>query len=271
LLLAQAAASIAIAEPAEPKLLNLPEVMTSQDYPRVSIQHEEEGTVLIRLRIDESGLVTSCKIVKSSGHAALDEQTCALYRARARFEPAKDRLGRVIASNSMQKITWRLEGNSATPTPRQAWMRRTTAALSGNGRLVDCEVESVGIGAQDTDECDVLRSLVGELNADTPGTSDVALFSISEVYFYPTDPAKLTAEPKLDGATEVARQVSRLVISPEGEMIGCEAVRYSGGASPQMDVCDMMRSSRFEPAKPGSGNLVATLIMVAYRRPHRVA
>ena len=71
------------------RLLNPGELVTADDYPLVSLRKEEQGTVTVRVRIDETGTAGSCDVVKSSGHTALDEQTCSLIRARARFEPKR--------------------------------------------------------------------------------------------------------------------------------------------------------------------------------------
>ena len=41
-------------------------------YPSIAIQRRWEGTVLLRIRIDESGSVTDVEIARSSGHPVLD-------------------------------------------------------------------------------------------------------------------------------------------------------------------------------------------------------
>jgi TonB family protein len=86
----------AAAEPEEPRprLLNLEELATADDYPSAAAAGGQEGTAVIEAHVDRRGLVTSCRVTSSSGHSALDEQSCALFRARERFEPARDASGR---------------------------------------------------------------------------------------------------------------------------------------------------------------------------------
>jgi TonB family protein len=69
------AVSSAAAASRVPKLLNMGEVFTAEDYPKVAQINNQEGSVEVLLDVDRTGIVTSCKIKRSSGHASLDEQT----------------------------------------------------------------------------------------------------------------------------------------------------------------------------------------------------
>ncbi|MGI8704356.1 MAG: energy transducer TonB [Sphingomicrobium sp.] len=82
LLAAIAAATPPEDTPKRPRLLNVQELDTADDYPRISLKKEQQGTVTARVKVDPDGLVTSCKVTKSSGQSALDEQTCAVLRTR---------------------------------------------------------------------------------------------------------------------------------------------------------------------------------------------
>jgi protein TonB len=53
-------------------------------YPRPSQQRGEEGTVMLRFRMDRKGHVLSAQIDQKSGHTLLDEEVLALVR---RAEP----------------------------------------------------------------------------------------------------------------------------------------------------------------------------------------
>jgi TonB family protein len=134
LVAALASAAADSTDASEARLLNWSELVTANDYPAVALMKEQEGTVTVRLDVDRTGVVTTCKVVISAGSAALDDQTCALFRARARYIPAHDRRGRPVASTVDQRMAWRLAGQAAAPFPRQAWMVRTNLSLDAAGR-----------------------------------------------------------------------------------------------------------------------------------------
>lgn len=52
-------------------------------YPRQARLQRQEGTVLVRFRVDAEGRAVSCAIVGGSGYALLDEEACALVHRAA--------------------------------------------------------------------------------------------------------------------------------------------------------------------------------------------
>lgn len=76
------------------------------DYPAAAIRANEEGAVRFTLDISDTGAVTDCRVVESSGYSDLDSQTCSLAMQRARFQPATDKHGKPIASNFTQRTRW---------------------------------------------------------------------------------------------------------------------------------------------------------------------
>jgi len=80
----------------------------ADDYPVAARRRHEEGTVGYRIDIDATGAVAGCTIVRSSGSASLDAGTCDLFRARARFTPARDAEGRAVPDYVVGLITWRI-------------------------------------------------------------------------------------------------------------------------------------------------------------------
>ena len=71
---------------------------------------DEQGTVDVLVKVDQTGRVADCTVEASSGSAALDVQTCRLFWLRAKFAPARDKAGKAVVSAYNRKITWRLEG-----------------------------------------------------------------------------------------------------------------------------------------------------------------
>ena len=71
--------------------------LTSDDYPVESLRDDETGQVVVRLAVSESGRVTACNVVASSGHERLDQATCRAALGRARYSPAIGADGRPVA------------------------------------------------------------------------------------------------------------------------------------------------------------------------------
>ena len=241
-------------QPSEAKLLNGQGMVTADDYPIASLRGEEQGSVEVKLTVDESGLVTECTVVRSSGHRALDAQTCAIYRARAQFEPAKDEAGKPVQSEVTQKLTWKI--GDPLLMPRSEWMMRMIVGLTSNGEIISCRMESAGIGT-DASDCRApgqRRDLVGEPSG----------YAISETHFYPVDPESAPTAPELQGALLASRQVSRVTISPDGQVIACEPIAFSGAAPSHSDKCLMLTSMRFQGLPEGSSPTVGTLVHTDY-------
>lgn len=250
------------------RLLNVGEFITADDYPLASLRKEEQGDVTVRVRVDEAGTVTSCKVVKSSGHTALDEQTCALFRARATFAPQRDRSGHAISSNYTQTIHWRLAGEKSEPMPRQAWMLRTTLSLNKNGQIADCKVEATGL-ASPPPGCATLLAIARAATGAAPDGAQIQAYAISEVYFYPVPVEKAPNPPGLSDAREGGREVASLTIAPDGTVTACQGVRYTGAASPERDACRTMSLGRFIP-DASTAELHGTVVMIGYLRTQSI-
>ncbi|RHW17266.1 energy transducer TonB [Sphingomonas gilva] len=61
--------------------------VTTDDYPAEALKAKAQGGVRVRLAINAAGRVSDCTVVESSGHASLDEGTCATMSKRAAFNP----------------------------------------------------------------------------------------------------------------------------------------------------------------------------------------
>ena len=75
-------------------------------YPPIAIQRRLEGVVLLRIQISHSGRVQQVKLIKSSGHAVLDQAAIDAV-GRWHGKPAK-RWGRAIESVERLPIRFRL-------------------------------------------------------------------------------------------------------------------------------------------------------------------
>lgn len=76
-------------------------------YPRSALAQRREGTVVLRLTIDEAGAVTRVAIAQTSGHADLDEAATAAA-ARWKYSPGFEN-GRAVECELIQPIPFRLK------------------------------------------------------------------------------------------------------------------------------------------------------------------
>jgi len=261
LIVAVSAAGAASNAITEPHLLNRAETFTAEDYPRISQASNEEGTVFIEVGVNAEGFATSCKATKSSGHIALDEQTCALVRSRGRFSPATDSRGRPIEGKYINQVNWTLEGDAPQPLSRQAWTSRTTIGVGSNGQLVECSSKTIGTQALPT-ECESIRRL-SEQTASDQATTGAVVSWIMETYFYPVDSNKAPNPPAIPDAELSRQQMSRVGITPDGRVGACQGMSYSGTASPQDDACVGIGELRFTPSNDPH-DLVGTIFMRVY-------
>lgn len=82
---------------------------TPPAYPATSRRLGEEGLVVLRVELDESGSVSAARVAGSSGHARLDEAALAAVRTW-RCRPAL-RDGREVRAVALQPFKFVLEGN----------------------------------------------------------------------------------------------------------------------------------------------------------------
>jgi protein TonB len=61
---------------------------TIPEYPFVSRRLREQGTLRLKLTVDEKGLVTDAIVVNSSGFQRLDEAAVKWVKAQWRYTPA---------------------------------------------------------------------------------------------------------------------------------------------------------------------------------------
>jgi TonB family protein len=258
----------AAAEPT-PARGDLQRLFSADDYPLIALNNDEQGSVTVRIKVDRSGFVGSCKVIKSSRSQALDEQTCSVLRARARFEPATDARGRPAEGVFFQTITWKLDYGPA-PMPRHAWMTRTTLSFGQRGNIVSCNTEATGLTAPPRD-CEILEAFKAAHGQAEEASTEIAGNAITEIYFYPVDPSDAPTAPRFADAMQIARQVSRISIDRDGTVSACEIIRYSGEASPGMDACELIQSNHFDVSPEGEEPLIGTMVVTAYERTQSIA
>lgn len=79
------------------------------DYPRAASRARLEGEVLVRFTVSVRGRAEACTVLRTSGHAELDETTCRLIERRFRFRPARNAAGDPVPEPRMWEQRWWLE------------------------------------------------------------------------------------------------------------------------------------------------------------------
>jgi protein TonB len=82
--------------------------VTNADYRPRWIRENLTGSARFTLSIDANGKVTNCTITRSTGHAELDQATCQLVTKRARFDAARDGMGKPVAGTYSNTIRWNI-------------------------------------------------------------------------------------------------------------------------------------------------------------------
>ena len=96
-----------------------------EDYPTLARERNEQGRVVVSLRIDPAGKVRSCTVVTSSGFASLDEGTCRVAMLRGRMNPLRDANGKPIWRSMTLPVRWELQGlGPGTTAPARAKVSR---------------------------------------------------------------------------------------------------------------------------------------------------
>jgi TonB family protein len=80
------------------------------DYPFEAMKAGIQGSVTFEVEVDANGNPTDCRVTKSSGKQMLDQATCDVARARARFKPALGSDGTPVAGRYSTQAVWRLSG-----------------------------------------------------------------------------------------------------------------------------------------------------------------
>lgn len=118
-------------------LANPGEWLTENDYPKSALEKEHEGTTSFLLTVGADGRASTCKVTIGSGWEVLDEAACRIVSERARFSPALDKRGRVIAGTYANRIRWVIPKEQRLPKDGLAV---TTITVTPDGKIGDCRV-----------------------------------------------------------------------------------------------------------------------------------
>ena len=85
-----------------------PEAPLTPEYPPAALRQEQQGQVMVKLRVLANGATADVQVRTSSGYALLDEAALR-YLRRTMFVPARDRSGLPVDSLVIVPIRFVLE------------------------------------------------------------------------------------------------------------------------------------------------------------------
>jgi TonB family protein len=260
---AQAAPAPPPTDPAQPAtpVESLATYVSANDYPVAALRRGSQGSVGFTLTISPEGRVTNCTISSSSGDADLDASTCRLMTMRARFQPARDRLGRPVQDRFSSRINWRLQGGEPELTRFEPFRMASTISTSGDGSL-SCRVEVNGEASTTAsgENCRAMLPYPGMEFPSRPGSRTE--FTVA-VAFTPTGASPVAVGAR-DYGTVAGSAEAEITIGPEGTIENCRVIQVSGGAASAPDYCQFLTGGGtpgFETTKderPRTGRLRVT-------------
>jgi TonB family protein len=102
---AAAAAGLPPPHRTTPAIATTSHTVTAGDYPTDSIRFHESGAVTITYVVSETGLVTTCSIIVTSGNPRLDRAACAMARKRWKYKPATED-GKAVSIHYISKVVF---------------------------------------------------------------------------------------------------------------------------------------------------------------------
>ena len=192
------------------------------DYPASASTRREQGEVAFQLTTGADGRVTDCIILATNASSTLANTTCRLMRSRARFTPARDAGGQLVADAGMAIVRWSLaEGVQMVQDYLPATLVNVPPRLSAEP------------GGSPIEPARARANLASYVSNDDYPLSSVKAGEQGTVRF-------------------------RLAVGPDGRVTNCEVTGSSGSSALDNTTCRLMRSrARFTPGRDRDGNPTA--------------
>lgn len=246
---------------------SLASYLTSDDYPAEAIRQEQQGTTAFRLSIDRGGTVTACQITQSSSSSILDEATCRLLQQRARFDPARDRRGRVVEDQVHGRIIWKL------PEPDKEYRvmvpeRQTiTFRILRDDSLADCRGEMVDGGKvvlrREGADCPAVAPPAATMSA-IRGQSAVAEPLVRSDRLLLRRASDLWPQFKEPGQKLLSRVDARLTVEADGRVSRCTVLEMTSLIGQAVSPCDATGLLKIDPKNlslPGELRVTTAILL----------
>lgn len=256
------------------EFVNRAEVINPANYPFNAKGRGDEGRVQYRVAIDAAGVVTGCTIVTPAAAATLNQPTCDLILAKARFTPARDLRGRAIASTYTRAVNWMLAKGPplavADGHERVVLTFEGSGGVSGGGSGEEagdgpmkptCTIEATEGVESDPRLCGVVlaSAMVRDManaRASVIKAQMARFAAVSEQSNFagPDALQRALAVGKRGGEDLNDRTILRLTIDPAGAIKHCAVIeqgRQSGSSTDGepgfVPTCASMASFKYEP------------------------
>lgn len=129
--------------------------ITTEDYPIDAWNDNIEGSVYVRLLVDEKGYVAKCT-PQADANPILKEASCRLIQERAKFIPGTNVKGKPVKGNWSRSIRWQME-EKADPFAMFRILEKSesktfTMIVEKDGRITHCSGSGERDGALITNE-----------------------------------------------------------------------------------------------------------------------
>lgn len=239
-LLPFATAAASQQEPPKPFPVEAANWVRTDDYPAEALKAGEQGSVHVKLAVNEAGLPTKCDVATSSGSVALDGTTCRLLLERGRFRAAVDAAGKSVSSVYEGRFRWAMPKGGSDQGGFQPIANSritTTVEVEADGSLISCKTSWLASEALDKavpvkpDSCPHLAKVRwGGTAAGRPAR--IILEEEEKVVGLPP-----LAEANHPEGEFLARQIVRFKIDAEGRAFDCEIID-NHPYTPLLDPCD---------------------------------
>lgn len=210
--------------------------VTNDDYPAEAIRQQQHGTTGFRLDVDEKGAVTKCTVTSSSGSQILDDATCTLLTARAKFGHAEDGQGHPIPAVYSNRFRWVLP--EPDPKPMVSWTDTLRISIGSGGDVISCTPQHFGpVPEWVMPGCDWLKSATRDelRNVRGSATGLVTLVLRSELR---VSGVETPAAPALSPAFKPIWGMNyRVEVQPDGHPAACYVDWGHGETAVPADKC----------------------------------
>ena len=260
----------------EARMLNMFEVFAPANYPFYANGRGDEGKVRFEVTINARGSVTDCTTTEEAEAETLNQPTCDLILAQARFDPARDRRGRAVASTFSRQVAWVLQHRP--PMAVTDSHERVVLTFDGAGK-VDCRIEASAGATVDPRTCAMVLktpmtlSMANSQSVIARGiTARYAVVSESSGFAGADAMARALQVGKREGEDLNDRTITRHMIDSSGKVTGCTIVEpgmvgvpFEDGKSMGDVSCARMATAPFVPSSTAEERILVQ-VSAAYDR-----
>ena len=230
-----------------PKLVNMLEIFNTPNYPYWAMAMNEEGRVQFVADVNAAGMVTACRVTQSSGFPNLDLGTCDIVSSQGRFEPARDRNGRPIASDYRRTVVWQLMQRE--PWPVADSRQRIIFAVDDHKQVTECRVEMDPVDEFDPRTCTQTRGMAQVMVFASPPEFDWKDWTIVLEDSQFLDAAEAMTVGVGPGMQLFDRDITRITLDGAGKITRCETIEKPRQPMPgKAEWCArMMNNTAFAP------------------------